>query len=355
MVRAHLAAIGAVDLAHLLLDEGVARLTEHRHAAVLAHDLERVPGEARVVDDARTTLLLEEGLREQSHEVVALDEGAVLIEEEAAVEVAVPGEAQVGAVLADGLDGGRAVGLEHRVRYAVREMAIGRVPDLDELERQVRLEQVHERSRPAVAGIDHDLETTQLAAIDVGEQVVDVRATRVERVAQTRAPTVRRHRRRQPPVLDHRRHVLEARVGADRPRPLAHELHAVVIGRVVARRDHDAAVELAARAVAGGGREIHALRAALADVVNVDPALGETARQRRRKRRAREAHVMADDHARRLHEAGIRPPHCEREVLVDLIGDATADVVGFESGEFHGLLLSRPYRSSKRTMSSSPR
>ena len=140
MVRAHLAAVGAVDLTHLLLDEGVPRLAEHRHAAVRAHDVERVPGEARVVDDARTGLLLEERLREQTDEVVALDETACVIEKETAVEVTVPSETHIGAVLADRLDGGRAVGLEHRVRHAVREVAVGRVAHLDELERQMRLE-----------------------------------------------------------------------------------------------------------------------------------------------------------------------------------------------------------------------
>ena len=92
------------------------------------------------MDDARTGLLLEEGLRKQTDEVVALDETARMVKEKAAVEVAVPSEAHIGAVLADRLDGGRAVGLEHRVRHAVREVAVGRVAHLDELERQMRLE-----------------------------------------------------------------------------------------------------------------------------------------------------------------------------------------------------------------------
>ena len=41
--------------------------------------------------------LLQEHLGQQTDQVVALDERAVLVEEEAAVEVAVPGEADVGA------------------------------------------------------------------------------------------------------------------------------------------------------------------------------------------------------------------------------------------------------------------
>ena len=51
-------------------------------------------------------------------------------------------------------------------------------------------------------------------------------------------------------------------------RLLAHELHAVVVGRVVARGHHDAAVE-----PLGEGREVHALGAAQADVGDVDAAV----------------------------------------------------------------------------------
>ena len=40
VVRAHLAAIRAVHLAHLLLDERMAGLAQHRLAAVLAHDVD---------------------------------------------------------------------------------------------------------------------------------------------------------------------------------------------------------------------------------------------------------------------------------------------------------------------------
>ena len=39
--------------------------------------------------------------------------------------------------------------------------------DLDELERQVRLETVDDHARAAVAGVDHDLERLELAQVDV--------------------------------------------------------------------------------------------------------------------------------------------------------------------------------------------
>ena len=87
---------------------------------------------------------------------------ALLVEEEAAVVVAVPGEADVGARAADGIRRGRAVLLEHRIRHAVRERAVGVVIDLDELERQMRLELVDDEAGAAVARIHDDLELAQL-------------------------------------------------------------------------------------------------------------------------------------------------------------------------------------------------
>ena len=43
-------------------------------AAVSLHDVEGVPGEARVVHDARAGLALQEHLGEEADEIVALDE-----------------------------------------------------------------------------------------------------------------------------------------------------------------------------------------------------------------------------------------------------------------------------------------
>ena len=65
-------------------------------------------------------------LGQQSDQVVALDELAALVEEEAAVVVAVPGQADVGARAPHRLRGRGAVLLEHRIGHAVRKGAVGR-------------------------------------------------------------------------------------------------------------------------------------------------------------------------------------------------------------------------------------
>ncbi len=56
----------------------------------------------------------------------------------------------------------------------MRERAIGLVIDLDELERQVRLELVDDQPGAAVAGIDHDLEALELVGRHVAEQVPQI-------------------------------------------------------------------------------------------------------------------------------------------------------------------------------------
>src|SRR5690606_34949086 len=239
VMRAHLAAVDRVDLAHRLLDERMAGLALHGLAAGALDEIDRAPREPRIVHDRLAGILLEETHREEPDDVVALDERAFLVEEEAAVEVAVPCETEIRAGLADLLDRHDAVALDHRIRHAVRERAVRRVMELHELERQVRLEQVHDRARAAVAGVHDDLQGLQRLAIDVAQQVLDVRRPDVDRLARAFALGLAERL-----ALRDRLDVLEAGIGADRPRLLADHLHAVVVRRIVARGDHDAAVEL---------------------------------------------------------------------------------------------------------------
>src|SRR5665811_2563295 len=64
----------------------------------------RVPHQSWIVDDRPSRVASQGLLGQQTHQVVALDELTAFVEEEAAVEVAVPGKAQVCLVL------------EHRMR-----------------------------------------------------------------------------------------------------------------------------------------------------------------------------------------------------------------------------------------------
>ena len=100
VVARHLAGELRLLLAHPHLDEGVA---DARLDGPAAAALDRVGHRARgaqVVEDRGARVLLERGLGEQRGHEVAGDELALVVDEEAAVGVAVPGDAEVGALLA---------------------------------------------------------------------------------------------------------------------------------------------------------------------------------------------------------------------------------------------------------------
>ena len=93
----HLASEHGVQLAHAALEERVTDAVHHRLAAVLRRDvLDGIAG-AQVVDDGRTGFLQHERLGEQRRHEIARDELAVFVDEEAAIGVAVPGDADFGA------------------------------------------------------------------------------------------------------------------------------------------------------------------------------------------------------------------------------------------------------------------
>ena len=214
-----------------------------------------------------------------------------------------------------------AVLLEHRVRHAVREIAVGLVVDLGEAERQLLLEQVDADAGAAVAGIADDRERLELRGVDIGQDVVAPGRQDVERHDRALLRRVG-----ELAGLGELADLLQARVAADRLRLLPHELEPVVVRRVVARRDHHAAIEAERR-----GREIDALRAAEADVDDVDAGIPEPAHQRFGELLARMADVAADRDA-----AGLQPFRVGAADPVDgfriqFIRYPSADVIGLEA------------------------
>ena len=120
----------------------------------------------------------------------------------------------------------------------------------------------------------------------------------------------------------HRRNVLQPRIARDRTRLLTHELHAVVLLRVVARRNHDTAAELQMRR-----RKVDHLRAALPDVHNVAARLREPLRERVADRRTGETNVMSDGDLLCAEQRGETASDTIGKLLVHLIGIDTAYIV----------------------------
>ena len=73
------------------------RLALHSPAAACFDNLNGVPHKTRVVDNGLTGLGSQNALRQQADDVVALYESTIFVEEEAAIEIAVPGDTQIGA------------------------------------------------------------------------------------------------------------------------------------------------------------------------------------------------------------------------------------------------------------------
>ncbi len=290
VVGTHLAAVDGVFFAHTLFDEGVAGFGHHRRAACGRHHVDGVPGKARVMNDFRARVFLEERFRQQADNVVALDELPFLVEQEAAVEVTVKGDAHVRTVLNHRVAGVVAALRQQRVRNTVREVAVRGVVHLDEGHRHVQrlkagFQRVHHRAGRAVTGVDDQLQRLEVRHVDVAQQVVDVLFLQVDFFVAAALRVV--HRRK---VVGFRQalHVAQAGVAADRTGALAHQLHPVVVHRVVAGRHFNTAVH----AQVEGGK-VNLLGPGKANIQHVHARVLQPFRQSQLKGLAGQTHVAA--------------------------------------------------------------
>ena len=177
--------------------------------------LHRVAG-ADVVDDLRARVLEQERLGQQRRDEVAGDELAAAVDEEAAVGVAVPRDADVRLLLDHALDDVAAVLLDERVGFVVRERAV-------HLEAQ-RASSGRAGARTAAARPGRPCRCRRRATtlnglidrrIDERHHVLDV-VVDARRCVET-VPGVAR-RRRQRAAGDHVADVADARVAAERER-----------------------------------------------------------------------------------------------------------------------------------------
>ena len=179
-------------------------------------------------------MLQQERFGQQRRDEIAGDELAGAVDEEAAVGVAVPGDADVGLLGDHALDDVAAVLLDERVGLVVRKAAV-------DLEAQPRrpagqpLEQLRrDQAAHAAAGVEHDVERLDDRRVDERHDVLDVGVEHVLSSSPCRAGAAGGGRR-SPAIMS--RMSRDALVAAQRERLLAHHLHAVVLLRVVRRGD----------------------------------------------------------------------------------------------------------------------
>ena len=164
----------AVLLTHPLLDERMADAVHQRPAAVPGHGVPDGVARAQVVDDRRAGVLQEKRLGQERRHEVARDELAAAVDEEAAVGVAVPGDADVGALADDFRRDVLPVLLDQRIRLVVRERPV----DLEAEPRHRAGEPIEQQRRHqaghAAAGVEHDLERLDDRWIDERHHLLDV-------------------------------------------------------------------------------------------------------------------------------------------------------------------------------------
>ena len=227
-----------VLLAHALLDERVADTVDERDPARALDRLGHGPARTHVVDDLRARALLEHRLREERGHEVAGDELAGVVDEEAAVGVAVEGRSEVGLVLAHLADHELAVLGQERVRLVVRERAVGLEEVRDGVDRDpLEDRREHDAAHP-VRRVDHDPLPLDRLEVDERQHLVHEGRKDILLLDMSRGLS-RACRRGQGSVAD----VQQARVAADRQRAAAHDLHPRVLLRIVRRGHLDAAVE----------------------------------------------------------------------------------------------------------------
>lgn len=159
VVRRVLAAEDRAVCGHLRLDEGVADPGADRGAAVFAYDLRDREGGDQVVDDrAPAAVAGQFPGRDQGGDRRRGDARASLVHDEAAVRVAVEGQAEVGALgHHPGLEVDDVRGVE-RVGLVVRERAVQLEVHRDQFEPQACEDRRDRVAAHAVAGVHDHLE-----------------------------------------------------------------------------------------------------------------------------------------------------------------------------------------------------
>ena len=162
-----------------------------------------------------------------------------VVDEEAAVGVAVPGDPEVGALGEDPVDDELAVLGQQRVRLVVGELAVGVPVGLDQVEAEPLEQRPGHRARHAVAAVDDHLQRLTLAGSIERERV----AAGSRRRRRSPRPTRRRAASPRSPSRTRSRISPMPGIAGERQRALADELDPGVGLRVVRGGDHRPAVE----------------------------------------------------------------------------------------------------------------
>ena len=213
-------------------------------------------------------------LGQQAHDVIALDEIPPLIEKATAIKITIPGDAHIRLCSPDGSNGRGPIFLQQWIRYPMRKMTIGLMMHLDESKRQLWLQQVDYRSGPAVTGIADNPQRLQHRTINSAQQMLQIVGSGSRMLHRTRPAGL-------PELTGFRQRPDGGKPGiaTDGSGIFPHQLHAVVVLRVMTGRYHNATVRLQVRR-----GEIDFLGATASDIQHLHAGLRQTTGQRSAKR-----------------------------------------------------------------------
>ena len=158
VVRGVLAAEDSAFLGHLRLDEGVAHAGAHRLAALGLHQFAYGLGGDQVVDDRRARLLVQVALGDHGADGGGRNGLAQLVHDEAAVCVAVEGDAEVRALVHGELLQIHQVLRIQRIGLVVREVAVELEVEVEDLQRVLLQHGGNGQPAHAVARVHRDLQ-----------------------------------------------------------------------------------------------------------------------------------------------------------------------------------------------------
>ena len=266
-------------------------------------------------------MLQQERFRQQRRDEVAGDEFAAAVDEEAPIGVAIPRNPDIGLLTNHFLGDVAAVLLEQRVRLVMRERPVDVETELCRLARELIEQQRRDESGHSAARIEHDGERCDDGRVDERHHLLDVLEDDVAR----RHGSRRRGGPRQRVVDDHVADLAEPLIAAQRQRAAPHHLDAVVLLRIVRRRDLRASFEAVV-----DHREVEHVRAEHAVVDDVGALLARALDEGGGNARRRDAHVARDANLARAEVDDEAAANLPRDLFVDFARVESADVVGLE-------------------------
>ena len=269
---------------------------------------------------------MQENLRQQADNIIALDKICLLVKEEAAVEVAIPGNTKIRTALTYNLSRSFTVGQQQRVGHTVREGTVRSFVQRDKFKRQMLRQLLQNRTGTAIAGVSNNFHRLEHACINIGQQMLDIGRHNIHMLQSTHSFACYYLMHELFGCSNHLTDFLQTGIAGNRTCITAYQLHAVIFLGIMAGSNHNTAV-----CFQMSGSKINHFRTALADINNPGAAMAQSLRQRIHQCSAAQADIMSDNNSFRSEHCRKNSSHTVSHFLVNFCGVNAAYIVGLKS------------------------